>query len=275
MGPSHINTRPYGEAPREISRLGISVLEVPGAGVARAREKLKAYLAGDIDSPPIGKAYRWASLPVAKGAALVAFSLATAFELKAFATFPFTLIGLWIIIYGLRGWWISGPVTPYRCIREYVHCIERGDFGRAHRLLSPLDLDASPRSAPSAAGHRVNPNHLYPFIDKRDFARYWKSAKALALSKRLKLKVPSQPQRMTDDIYLAPVQLNFLKTLGTVQGSDGRPLRTIAFKLLLRYGDEWRVFNGEVAGEEEVSDEWIRDLLLPPQAGADHSAAHV
>lgn len=250
-----LNLRPYGEIPRGRQAGPIWLYDDPALSVARAQAKLGAWLEGARDDHPAGRAVWWPALVGVISGSLVAFGtillLVTGNPCVAMLTWP---AGFGLMAYALKVWANSAPNTPERCAREFAKAIERADYTRAHRLLAPVDKDAYLR--PVATGKQRDPAQIQrlAFDSVTSFTKYWAATRALGASDRLTMSVNAPPRELSPGLVVVPFKVSVVRSLRLQNIAP----QVIANKILLKYGNEWRVFDGELLSAAEQDNRWIR-----------------
>ena len=253
-----MDLNPYGHVPPARRNGPIVTYDDPALAVARAHYKLQQWLDGRNLDEPVGPAIWWPSLVMVCGFAELAFG--AAFWWKLGTPGPMLLsgpLGVYLLIHGWGTITRSRARTPRDCIREFIHCIHRADLHRAWGLVAPVDRDNYTRAAPSASEHDPVSVKRFAFDSRASFAAYWRSARSLGPASRLKLKSAGRVQHLSPDIALVSVEVHVQKSLHLER--ERRALDVV--KIVLRHGDEWRVFDGEVASAAELDPQWLRQLL--------------
>jgi hypothetical protein len=253
-----LNLRPYGHVPPARPLGPLFAYDDPALAASRAEYKLKQWIEGQNTDQPIGAAVWWPALVAVCGFAELGFAIA--FWWAMGTPGPMLLsgpLGIFLLVYSARTITRSRARTPLHCMREFVHCIERSDLNRAWKLLTPLDRDNYNRAAPSASRHDPLSVKRYAFDSATSFISYWRASKTLGPATRLKLRAGHELKRIHDDAALVQVEVHLQRSMRLQ--SETRAL-TIT-KLVLRHGQEWRVFDGEVAPSPELDATWALKLL--------------
>jgi hypothetical protein len=157
----------------------------------------------------------------------------------------------------IHGWRVlarSRARSPMDCVREFAHCIRRADLHRAYGLIAPVDRDNYTRAAPSAAEHDPVSVKRFAFDSRASFVSYWRSASAPGPASRLILRATGQMQLIGPDMALVELEIHVQRSMRLEREKRALTIH----KLVLRHSDEWRVFNGEVAGADELDLGWLR-----------------
>jgi hypothetical protein len=260
-----MDLRPYGHVP-PARRVGpIVTYDDPTLAVARAHYKFQQWLDGRNMDEPIGAAVWWPSLVMVCGFAELAFGAAFWWELGTpgpmLLSGPF---GVYLLIHGWHTIARSRARTPLDCMREFIHCVHRGDLHRAWGLVAPVDRDNYTRAAPSAAEQDPVSVKRFAFDSRASFAAYWRAARSLGPASRLRLRAGTLVQNIAPGVALITVEVHVQRSMRLER--EKRSLEVV--KLLLRHGSEWRVFDGEVAPAAELDPQWLRQMLAarPQQA---------
>ena len=250
-----VNLRPYGEMPEARQAGPFWVYDIPDVSTARAEAKLAHYLASPRSDAAAGRAGSWPFVVGVVGAAFLTFGAVVVVLSKVVAAGVLAMpVGAGLVIYAFRVWSGSSPDSPFVCASEYVKAIERGDFPRAYKLLAPVDRDTYTRAAPTEKEKDPRSIAWLPFDIEGSFTKYMAGARALGPSARLRMSASRQIHQLHPDLFIVPVKLTVLRTMKL----EGEPQTLTVNKIVVRYGDEWRIFDGEVASAAELHNRWIK-----------------
>jgi hypothetical protein len=253
-----MDLRPYGLVPPPRRNGPIVTYDDPTLAMARAHYKLQQWLDGRNADQSVGAAVWWPSLVMVCGFAELAFGAAYLWTMDTPA--PLLLsgpLGIYLLIYGSRTIARSRARTPVDCVREFVHCVQRADLHRAWALVAPVDRDSYTRAAPSVAENDPVTVKRFAFDSRASFAAYWRAARALGPATRLRLVAGQRVEHLGPGIAVVSIEVNVQKTMRLQSEARTLDIR----KLVLRHGNEWRVFDGEVASAAELDPQWLRQAL--------------
>lgn len=276
--------RPYGD-----SALGSTAFagDQQAAILARAAGKLRAARQGAVT--PAGADVKrtvvaaiLAAFPVAI-LALVTFAVINDGTLggAAFSGLLLLLIAAIPVIIFVS----SRPTSPKAVLKQYLTCLARGKFGRARQLVVDPDLDDMPRVQPviDKLGQPSGMTHV--FRHDESFKAYWNGL--------LRSRPPCycfvslrnvQVTQLAPDVALVEAEVKF--TMNTtlwallifvalliaiiVDIATRTRVRVPVRKVLVKIGNEWRVFNAELMGADEHDLGWLGAPVeeYPPQPAA-------
>jgi hypothetical protein len=244
----------------EARKLGpIHVYDDTGLAQQRAEWKLARWLNGERFDDPVGRNKRYLLSAFVGGLVLTGYVTASFIEWGFVLPLAVvSLVPLYVLVSALRNFTRSSAESPQDCVREFVNCVNRGMRRRAWRLLTPLDRDNYTRAAPSAGEHDPASVKRFAFDSRGAFAGYWRAARALGPATRLALVATPELLFMTPDIAVVGVQIHVQRTMRMQRNTLAFVLR----KLVLRYGNEWRIFDGEVLSAAEMDVNWVNNVLL-------------
>ena len=255
MDEPDLNLRPYGEVPRGRKVGPIWVYDDAAVSVARAQAKLNAWLGGAREDEPAGRAVWWPAVVGVASVALIAFGavlfLYSGTPCAALMTWP---LGFGLLAYALKVWSQSAPATPEYCAREFAKAIERADYTRAFQLLAPTDKDAYQRPVPTGKERDPADVQRLAFDSVASFTRYWAIARALSASDRLTLKAADKARILAPGVAVVTFKMSVVRSMRLQNIAPFAPVG----KILLRYGNEWRIFDGEMLSAAENDNRWIR-----------------
>lgn len=252
-----MDLNPYGHIPPARSIGPIVSYDDPALAISRAQYKLQQWRAGNNTDDPVGTAVWWPGLVLVCGAAELLFGAAYLVVMNTPA--PLLIsgpLGLYLLFYGWRVIARSRARTPQDCVREFVHCIQRADLNRAWSLVAPVDRDNYTRAAPTLARRDPLSVKRFAFDSRTGFAAYWRAARSLGPASRLRLSA-GRVQMLAPGIALVVVEVMVQATMRLQSGKRTLDVR----KLVLQHGNEWRVFDGEVASAAELDHQWLAALL--------------
>jgi hypothetical protein len=166
----------------------------------------------------------------------------------------------------------SRPLTPVRALKSYLQALGRGSYKRANALVLEADRDAMDRfqpvidklGQPTPAPHR--------FDDPASFTAYWKGLLCWRPPCYCQVRISQvQVTQLREDMALVECRVRFVMNtslwllsfllVGVVaiildiitRSTVTLPLR----KVMVKTGNEWRVFNGELMGADEHDLRWL------------------
>jgi hypothetical protein len=248
-----MDLNPYGHVPPARKTGPIVTYDDPALAISRAQYKLQQWRDGANTDQPVGTAVWWPALVLVCGATELVFG--SAYLLLANTPAPLLVsgpLGLYLLVYGWRVIARSRARTPQDCVREFVHCIQRADLSRAWLLVAPVDRDAYTRAAPSLAERDPVSVKRFAFDSRTGFAAYWRAARSLGPASRLRLTA-GRVDMLAPGVALVNVEVMVQATMRLQSGKRTLDVR----KLVLQHGNEWRVFDGEVASYAELDQQWL------------------
>ncbi len=258
MNDQPVNLRPYGEIPPARQVGPLVVYDDLALANQRAQWKLIQWRQGNNQDEPAGRALLWpiALMAIALGELAGSLALGLMYGVSSILILSAPIAAV-LFGHGALAVSRSGARSPTDCMREFVHCINRADFRRAYRLLAAVDKDSYLRAAPSAARHDPLSVKRYSFDSVASFAAYWRAARVLGPSSRLVLKASSDVQMLGDGIARVTLRVHVYRSVRMEREDHGYPVT----RLLLRHGDEWRIFDGEVLNLAELNLNWVPAIL--------------
>jgi hypothetical protein len=177
----------------------------------------------------------------------------------------------------------SRPVTPKATLAEFYRAIGKGDRARALSLLTNADRDGLARRQPVVENLGQPSGQPLDFAAPHHFGRYWQeltrshpapycltrvshlkvtmaAADVAIVDFRLRLIMNTQLWLLLILVALLIAVIVDLATRKVVKGN----LR----KVLVKVGDEWKLFNGEWQGYEEYDLRWLEADNQPPSQPA-------
>lgn len=170
----------------------------------------------------------------------------------------------------------SVPRKPRTTFEQYFRCLSRGAYDRARALLLNADCDSFPRFQPVVSGLGRPSGRPLSFDGPTYFRAYWsdllrwrrpcychvsfKGLKVTQISPDLATVEGELKFTMNTSLWallvLVICMLAWIVDLAT-RTTVVVPVR----KLLVRVGNEWHIFNGELMGADEHDLSWIS---VPP-----------
>lgn len=166
----------------------------------------------------------------------------------------------------------SRPSTPKVALTEFYRAVAKDRTDRALALLTNADRDDTTRRQPLIANLGQPSGYPLPFGDKQAFARYWSEllrshTAPYCLVKLSKVRV----QQLAPDVAVVDFRLTL--TMNTqlwwllilvallialiVDLATRKVVKADLRKVLVKVGDEWKLFNGEWQGYEEYDLRWL------------------
>ena len=254
--------------------------------IARAQQRLEAVLSGKDRPQPIGRL----AVPVilatvfliAPAAALVWAAYRAYIDRRApspegaaiFAVLAAVLLlGAYFVIVNAK------PDTAKRALNLFYRAVGRGSSGRARRLVLASDFDDHERFAPDIDHLAPHTHRAYVFGEVGGFKAYWRDLVRYHSAPYCMVRVSRVttteifPNVCVADFRLRLMmntQLWYLLILAggciglliavIIDGSTRKTVEIPVRKILVRAGDEWHLFNGELQGIEEEQTDWLRNL---------------
>jgi hypothetical protein len=170
----------------------------------------------------------------------------------------------------------SRPRTPQAALLEFYRTLSRGESKRALALLTNADRDSSTRIQPKIAELGRPNGYPLPFSDPNAFAAYWNELLRTHPAPYCVVRMSNvQVQQIAPDVAVVDYKLTLtmntslyylLILLGILLGvllafaidaMTRKVVKADLRKVLVRVGDEWKLFNGEWQGYEEYDLRWL------------------
>lgn len=269
------NLRPYG-GPHAPNLPPVDPGSMQELILQRARDKLEIArtVPGPIAGPDIVRTARFALLALILGLlpGLLGVAMLTgnrpepggAMIAFAIAALPW-LIPVFVYV-------LSIPSSPVRALKGYLRALGRGSYSRARILLLDADRDSFARVQPFIDKLGMPTPMPHRFDNAELFDSYWKGLlrwrpPCYCMVNVSKVKVT----QLRDDVALVECQVRFIMNSSlwslmflvigifaiiidlATRTTITMPLR----KVMVRSGNEWRVFNGELMGADEHDLRWL------------------
>ncbi|MCA8912658.1 MAG: hypothetical protein KDB82_13220 [Planctomycetes bacterium] len=231
----------------------------------RAAWKLNRWLDGENYDDPVGQNRRFLWLAVLAGAVLI-FDIAMVSHFVGPSPFALLLTAAgptYVFVRLLVAFAQSSVDTPLNCVRDFVRNANRGANTRAWKLLTPQDRDNYTRAAPSVVEQDPVSVKRFAFDSRASFAAYWRAARALGPATRLWLEATKTVQFIRPTLAVVNVNIHTQRTMRLQR----QTLAYVVRKVVVRYGDEWRIFDGEVLSGAEMHVNWVNEVLQARKAG--------
>jgi len=262
---------PYGH-----SAPGVRYSGPPQDHHQRAQQKLQSIRSGASGDAPV-------SFPTAR---IVRISI-----LMLFLASPFMLISFAMGMDGELGvalvvslFWIAAlsvPVVmalrsstkqPVRALREYYRELSAGRHQRAREILTLADQDHAPRVQPYVANLGSPTGYGYSFDDPNGFQLYWDGLlRSHVWPYCLPRVTRTHVTELAPDVVLVRFRLQMMMNtrlwvlafliIGifaiVADAVTRKTVKADLCKVLVRVGDEWKVFNGEWQGYDELDLAWL------------------
>lgn len=269
MTETGTSLRPYGQALSINRRLGLHFGD-PQRDPALARAKAK--LGTACADPPLGPPVLANVIRLGMAISLASGGLAATmvWEKAQAAIYPGVLCALVLTLYSLYALVAGRPKTPVHAAREWLRCIQNHEWGRAHRLVVAADRDPWLRCPPSLAEANLGPERAEVFGDLRGFRKYWLRTLIQGVRTRLRLRAARDlaPMKLSDDLWAVPLELRIEPAVY----AGKLPWQPFA-KLVVRCGNEWRMFSGELSAPEEANLSWVQTPEDAPQSHSEDASA--
>lgn len=277
------NLRPYGDS------WGNNAQSAPGGSLeeqalSRASQKLALVRSGRSGDEPAGLDLMLLLpsflLALLLGAPLMFFGVMVMVNARNGA-----VGGLMLLVFGLLFMLIPLVVylqtrlsTPKGALLSFYKSLARGRNKRARKLIVRPDLDQFPRFQPMIADLGTPTNYPRGFNDERAFGDYWRE---LLLSGSMPYCLAAvkgvRETPISADVMLVDFELKLIMNtrmwlllflviglLAAIIDLATRKTVTVPMrKVLVRVGEEWRIFSGEWQGYEEFNLDWTRKSNQP------------
>lgn len=269
---SGINLTPFGHAhaPAEPNAYALDAF-------GRAEIKLNALRARVTNERPVGNLGA-----MAMGPSAALFFLSWPFIIFTLVSFSAKsggagagLIFLLIVLAmnGLAVWlFINARAdTPKKALKYYFKAVAAGKGAKAASLVVSNDLDDFPRYPPITPG--FGHAGVRPFFNAQYLEGYWNELVRYHSAPYCYVSLHRvNEQQIAPDLVLVDCEVRFMMNtqlwifLFIVIGIfaiiiDAATRKTVKMpirKLLYKVGDEWKVFNGELQGPEELDLRWLQ-----------------
>ena len=273
-----INLRPYGDAWAKTGSV-VPSGSIEESAIARAVAKLDDVRTGRSGDTAAGPDMRSVAITGVL-ASLISFPLLVGFyfliqrsdsRVGALIMFGIALLLLSIPVIGFV---TSRPDSHVRCLKQFYRMLAHGRHDRARRLVIKSDLDGWPRYQPMITNLGRPTNAPRPFQNVQAFRDFWNellrshsSPYCIARVSRV-LVTPIAPDLALVDYKLKLIMnssmwgLMFL-VIGIfallLDIATRKVVKVDKRKLLVKVGDEWRIFSAEWQGYEEFDTSWLPD----------------
>ena len=172
--------------------------------------------------------------------------------------------------------------SPECALKTFYKSLGKGRFKHAHKLVFEPDRDESLRYPPAVTNMGRPTGRAYSFANGLGFAEYWKSLIhthpwPYCIAKVSDVNVQQVTPRIAVASYRLRLRMNtkfwWLLLLGSLffigalllwaimaavlDQVTSKRVDFLMQKVLVKVGDEWRVFNGEWHGPEDVDLSWF------------------
>ncbi|MBK8206596.1 MAG: hypothetical protein IPK87_07330 [Planctomycetes bacterium] len=273
--PRQINTRPYGNTFQGAAGPAGTLEE---AALHRAAAKLKSVSTKVSGDAPVG--FNWGT-----GATAIVLAAIPAgiFGLLAFAAFTdrsagatpgmiLTVIALLFAAIPLLVILSSKPDKPKKALKEFYRAVGRGNAKRAMSLVTNADKDGFQRRQPVIP--KLGRPSGYPYaLDSVDGYRgYWNELVRTHPAPYCLTRISGlQVQEVKPGVVIADFELTLtmntqlwwililvaLLLAALVDILTRKVVKVRLRKVLVQVGDEWKLFNGEWQGYDEMDLRWL------------------
>lgn len=273
---SGINLTPFGHAhaPAEPNPYALDAF-------GRAEIKLNALRARATNEQPVGNLGAMAMGP---SAALFFLSLPfVIFTLVSFsAKNPSVGAGLifMLIVIAMNGLavWLfinARANTPKKALKYFFKCVASGKGAKAASLVVSNDLDDFPRYPPVTTG--FGQAGVRPFFNVQYLEGYWNELVRYHSAPYCYISLHRvNEQQIAHDLVLVDCEVRFMMNtqlwlflfivIGIfaiiVDAATRKTVKMPVRKLLYKVGEEWKVFNGELQGPEELDLRWLQNVEM-------------
>jgi len=244
----------------------------------RARSKLDALASEKAPQAPLGRlvwpvvgAFLFGGLPAAFCFGW-AISLYAEWSAAPGAAISLAVCGGFAVWLAVALFKSAKPSTPKRALKIFFKSVARGRTNRARRMVVTNDLDDFPRYHPEDAALERKSVEDFRFESPDDFKRYWCSLLryhtapyCLATLNKVRIRqvgpdvcVAEFSLRLIMNTQLWWLLILVLWPAAIAADLATRKIATVQLrKILVRTGDEWKLFNGAWQGFEEDEPDWI------------------
>ncbi len=198
------------------------------------------------------------------------------------AALIFLLIGAALIGLGVWLFVSAKPDTPKKALKYYFKAVAAGKGEKAASLVASNDFDDFPRFPPQMSG--FGQSAVRPFFNGQFLGGYWNelvryhsAPYCIASLHRVR------EQQIAPDLMIVDCEVRFIMNtqlwlllifvaLLIALIADMATRKTVKIpvrKLLYRVGNEWKLFNGELQGPEELDLRWL--TASPAETGSPYS----
>lgn len=272
------NLRPYGV---KGMRADISSISTDNDFWAnRARAKLAAFRKNRDSEKPAGRntVFVWTVFAVCALVAspfvyVIGMLLITPeanLEIAALFAIPPVLLATVFVMVFVR----TKPSSPKKALFEYFLAVCRRRHKRARSLILTHDMDGTERQTPHIDGLGKPTGTSYRFDIDGEFKGYWRELVLDQPMAAAGVRISNvQVNNITPDLAIATFRIRMVRNtqlwvflifvlgifaLIIMVATNKRTDATIT-KLLVRVGNEWKLFSGEWQGQDEFDLSWIPD----------------
>lgn len=279
MAGEPLNLRPYGD-----SLTGGGPAAQPGtfeaAAQDRAMRKLNHWRAGLGGDRPAGPnllclmiALLFTLVPVGIFGLLPVWVAAKGIAVGALELGMF--VATFVVVSAALCYLQTRPTSPKRTLNEFYRSLGRGQTKRAQKLVLPPDLDEFPRYQPHLPDLGEPTTLAYHFDDPTGFRAYWNGLVRAQTWPYCHVKISKLEEReIAPGIVVVDFELHLIMNTRLIfvvlviaviiDLLTRRTVRVPMRKVLVKVGNEWRLFNGEWMGYDEHDLNWARAASRPP-----------
>lgn len=273
--PRQINTRPYGNTLQGAAGPAATMEE---AALHRAAAKLAAIGSNAAGDAPVGINWGTGIAAILLGgipAGLFALLAAAAFSDRSAGATPGLILSLIALVFcGLPVLIIlsSKPDKPKKALKEFYRAVGRGNAKRALSLVTNADKDGFQRRQPVIP--KLGRPSGYPYaLDSADgFKGYWNELVRTHPAPYCFTRISGlQVQEVKPGVVIADFELTLtmntqlwwililvaLLLAALVDILTRKVVKVRMRKVLVQVGDEWKLFNGEWQGYDEMDLRWL------------------
>ena len=164
------------------------------------------------------------------------------------------------------------PSNPKAAFKAFLRAVARGRLKRARRLVIDADLDDFPRVQPIVPELGRPTGMAHAFFDEQSFKGYWKGLlrwrqpcyclvgfkdlQVTQVSPYIALVEARVKFTMNTSLWLLLITVALLIAVLVDIATQTRVVVPVR-KVLVRVGDEWRIFNAELMGADEHDLSWL------------------
>lgn len=270
-----INKRPYGNVH---STGGAPAGSFEEAALQRAQTKLAAVRSQAAGDAPVGFNYAGvipaAILCAIPGLLLLwgAIAIMTGKRPEPIAAIMLVVFALVFLGLPMLALLTSKPDSPKRALKLFYRAIGRGKHERALRLVTNADKDDFPRRQPLMQNLGRPSGYAFQFANNQQFAGFWNELcrthplpYCITRVSSVSVTEPRPDVAIVEyDLTLTMnTQLWFLLIVVAwiialvVDLATRKVVRVRLRKVLVKVGEEWKLFNGEWQGYEEMNLSWL------------------
>lgn len=277
MNEQPINLRPYGDAWASTGSV-VPSGSIEETAIARAIAKLEDVRTGRSGDSAAGPDMRSVAITGVL-ASLISFPLLMGFYFmiqeadSRVAALIMLVIALMLLSIPVISFVTSRPDSHTRCLKQFYRMLAHGRHDRARQLVVRSDLDGWLRYQPMISNLGRPTNAPRPFQNVDAFRSYWNELLRSQSSPYCIARVSRvQVTPIAPDVALVDFRLRLIMNTSLwavmflvigifafiLDVITRKVVKVDKRKLLVKVGDEWRIFSAEWQGYEEFDTAWLR-----------------